>query len=546
MAPIPQIAGAMGKEQDGILAQIVGKLPEDPFRRCEVYGQMFSRYLVHLFDCPPRLPKKHAKGIDIRLHKLSNFVWYLLYRTGLPTPVIFSSLILVHRVKCIVEPHDTNDISVIAHRIILSTTMLAAKYLMENTYDNKSWRLASGQLFTLKEVNKMERDMCELLDWDLTIDKQMLEDFALHFMHDFGKARRSYPIYPLSMVSKRNAIYPDVSPHPFLPDSLPSSSFPLGTTCQHDLPACPSTSCSCNSALGPSSMVDGMTIEQYSSREEPSTTWRGASGSPSLSVPPDHLSEVSPASIPLPRSSASSPNPLTTVEQSDSLPPAGPTGTISMTGALVDDACVGLDGISPLHGLGGLALPLHPHPADLSIQQEDSASHSPDLASLSEKLERSCTLDRPLTHGLYGHSIKSEGSQGQSLMKYNAATPTPPREGRQDNQEASTVTTVPSSTTHPLDLISVGADEVADNKWYCVTSGSEVGAIRGWHHTKAVTHGLRMNSQNSCDSEEHAVRQFVSFALRRIDQVVSHSGKVWNIPGIDNIDQLREWVASRT
>ncbi|KAJ3505472.1 hypothetical protein NMY22_g17574 [Coprinellus aureogranulatus] len=201
--PALQIAAAMGKEQDGILAQIVRELPKDPFRRCEVYGQMSSRYLVHLFDCPTRLPKKHARGIDIRLHNLSNFIWYLFYRTDLPTAVIFSSLILVHRVKCIVEPHDRNDLCVVGHRIILSTTMLAAKYLMERTYDNQSWRLASGQLFPLKEVNKMERDMCELLDWDLTIDKQMLEDFALHFMHDFRKKRRSYPIYPLFMCRSR-------------------------------------------------------------------------------------------------------------------------------------------------------------------------------------------------------------------------------------------------------------------------------------------------------------------------------------------------------
>ncbi|KAJ3502260.1 hypothetical protein NMY22_g18646 [Coprinellus aureogranulatus] len=93
-------------------------------------------------------------------------------------------------------------------------------------------------------------------------------------------------------------------------------------------------------------ILDGRTTGQYSSCEEPNSTWRASLESPSSIVPPDHLSAVPPASIRLPESSAPSPNLRTTAGQFEPLPSAGPTDATSVTGALAGSARVGIASMS--------------------------------------------------------------------------------------------------------------------------------------------------------------------------------------------------------
>ncbi|KAJ3526762.1 hypothetical protein NMY22_g10042 [Coprinellus aureogranulatus] len=308
--PSTQSIRTTANDQDSLLTQIVSGLPKEPFRRFEVYGQMCARYLVYTFNCSSKLHMKNGNTTQTPLHKLSNFIWYLFYRTKLPAPVIFSSLVLIHRLKCTV---DASDRSIIGHRIILATTMLSAKYLMDRTYDNKSWRLASGRLFALKEVNKMERDMCALLDWDLTIDKQTLENFAVHFMHDFGRTRSSYPIYPYSMVSKRMALSPDDSSPPAEPDASSSGIDPPDNDDSHLYPSVIGYS---NVDAVPASVVHGTSVGHDDVFEESGSAWRVALESPSAFVPPAYTPALawagSPASIPLPQSPIQPHSPVST------------------------------------------------------------------------------------------------------------------------------------------------------------------------------------------------------------------------------------------
>ncbi|KAJ3500969.1 hypothetical protein NMY22_g19081 [Coprinellus aureogranulatus] len=176
----PQTASMLGARHDRMV-QALRLLPSNPLRRCDAYGQLFARYLVHLFGCTSRPRRKkgataYYPSINKNpLFKLPTFISYILRRTDLPSTVIFSALILVQRLKCVCPPGER---SAIGHRIILSALMLSAKYLLERTYDNRSWRIASGRLFSLQEINQMERDMCLLLDWDLTIDNEILENFT--------------------------------------------------------------------------------------------------------------------------------------------------------------------------------------------------------------------------------------------------------------------------------------------------------------------------------------------------------------------------------
>jgi hypothetical protein len=77
--------------------------------------------------------------------------------------------------------------------------------MCDDTYSNKSWCIVAQGMFTLREVNQMEREMCNYLDWELTVDDPILTNFELAVKSDFRETRPTYPNYPTTFVSKRAA-----------------------------------------------------------------------------------------------------------------------------------------------------------------------------------------------------------------------------------------------------------------------------------------------------------------------------------------------------
>ncbi|KAF8999536.1 hypothetical protein BDQ17DRAFT_1246453, partial [Cyathus striatus] len=55
------------------------------------------------------------------------------------------------------------------HSLFLAVIMLASKMWCNDTYQNKLWDKASYQMFNLRLVNQIERQLCEDLDWKLNI-----------------------------------------------------------------------------------------------------------------------------------------------------------------------------------------------------------------------------------------------------------------------------------------------------------------------------------------------------------------------------------------
>jgi hypothetical protein len=51
-------------------------------------------------------------------------------------------------------------------------------------------------MFSLREVNQMEREMCNYLDWELTVDDPILTNFQKAVKRDFGDHKSTYPNYP--------------------------------------------------------------------------------------------------------------------------------------------------------------------------------------------------------------------------------------------------------------------------------------------------------------------------------------------------------------
>ncbi|KXN85284.1 PHO85 cyclin-2 [Leucoagaricus sp. SymC.cos] len=81
--------------------------------------------------------------------------------------------------------------------------MIASKVICDDTYSNKSWAIVAQGMFSLREVNQMEREMCGYLDWEINVDNEILTSFESALRHDFGVDREHYPNYPNSMVSRR-------------------------------------------------------------------------------------------------------------------------------------------------------------------------------------------------------------------------------------------------------------------------------------------------------------------------------------------------------
>lgn len=68
------------------------------------------------------------------------------------------------------------------HRVFLATLIVAAKYLNDQSPKNKHWS-AHSSVFSVGEVNLMEKQLLSLLDFDLRITEADLASSLQEFMH---------------------------------------------------------------------------------------------------------------------------------------------------------------------------------------------------------------------------------------------------------------------------------------------------------------------------------------------------------------------------
>jgi hypothetical protein len=64
--------------------------------------------------------------------------------------------------------------------------MIASKVICDDTYSNKSWSIVGQGMFQLREVNQMEREMCQYLDWELNVEPSTLKEFEDMVCKDFA------------------------------------------------------------------------------------------------------------------------------------------------------------------------------------------------------------------------------------------------------------------------------------------------------------------------------------------------------------------------
>ncbi|KAF7298062.1 Alternative cyclin Pcl12 [Mycena chlorophos] len=164
----------------------------------------FMATAVHPHQQPPpalNQKKPHARSYAPPA-KLPYFIAYALHRTKLHQAVTYAALVLLQRLKARFPTARGSS----GHRLFISAFMIASKVICDDTYSNKSWSIVAQGMFSLREINQMEREMCSYLDWELTVDNPILSNFEAMVRRDFPPdSKGPYPTYSLHMVSKRAA-----------------------------------------------------------------------------------------------------------------------------------------------------------------------------------------------------------------------------------------------------------------------------------------------------------------------------------------------------
>ncbi|CCO29291.1 hypothetical protein BN14_03299 [Rhizoctonia solani AG-1 IB] len=176
--------------------------PADQYYGHEETAKMCARFITHLFSCPDVPP---ATSQSVVTPSLAHFVAYALHRTRLHSSVTFCALYLLSRLKNRFPAARGSS----GHRLYISAFMIASKVICDDTYSNKSWCVVGQGMFTLREINQMEREMCGYLEWCLNVKPEDLHDFEAMVRKEYGSASAA-PI-------------PVVVPAPARPQSSPGN-----------------------------------------------------------------------------------------------------------------------------------------------------------------------------------------------------------------------------------------------------------------------------------------------------------------------------------
>jgi hypothetical protein len=173
------------------------------------------------------------------------------------------------------------------HRLFLSVFMISSKVICDDTYSNKSWVIVGQNLFALREVNQMEREMCAYLEWELNVDAVILKEFQENVLRDFTSETGPYPTYVLNLKQKSSKTLEN-------PSTITNSSSPIPNFA-HTRPAQPALSVSTVTSTlrpsAPSTVSSSTTSPSSASTPSPSYT---ANTSPANSASPTTPNNYSP------------------------------------------------------------------------------------------------------------------------------------------------------------------------------------------------------------------------------------------------------------
>lgn len=99
-----------------------------------------------------------------QLHFFAQFCSTILHNAQMPYPVVMLALAFVHRVKSVSTIRGLPGSEI---RIFVCALMSAAKFLLDNSFSNKTWRTLS--CIPLVELNATEIEFLSIMNYDLSM-----------------------------------------------------------------------------------------------------------------------------------------------------------------------------------------------------------------------------------------------------------------------------------------------------------------------------------------------------------------------------------------
>ncbi|SPO30836.1 uncharacterized protein UTRI_05538_B [Ustilago trichophora] len=161
---------------------------QDRFYGYRKTSELCERFILYLYACPldstsaaaQSLPQTPETQNGSNAPRLSEFIAYALYRTRLPEAVTYQALYLLLRLKLRYPAARGSS----GHRLFISALMIASKCSCDDTYSNKSWAIVGQGLFSLREINQMERELFGYLGYKVNISPEDLETFTYELEQD--------------------------------------------------------------------------------------------------------------------------------------------------------------------------------------------------------------------------------------------------------------------------------------------------------------------------------------------------------------------------
>ena len=124
-------------------------------------GNLFDLPLDGLSDSIPS--QQH-------LVRIPDLLRNIMKRTKISIMTIVVALLLLKRLKNLHPSSRGTRTSV--YRLVFSSVLVASKIMYDDTYDNRAWSTVSLGLFTLSDVNLMERDILYFLDYRMFVSRE--------------------------------------------------------------------------------------------------------------------------------------------------------------------------------------------------------------------------------------------------------------------------------------------------------------------------------------------------------------------------------------
>lgn len=127
---------------------------------------------------PPSSP--NGKSSNKHLPSLMTFISRLVRYSNVYTGTLLNTLVYLERLSAKL-PKNAQGLPCTLHRIFLAALIISAKFHNDSSPKNKHWAKYTDGLFTVEEINLMERQLLQLMNWDVIVSESELSHALRRF-----------------------------------------------------------------------------------------------------------------------------------------------------------------------------------------------------------------------------------------------------------------------------------------------------------------------------------------------------------------------------